>query len=68
MEATDREMRRIRFVRSRDGEQAAIDFVRRTYTAYRAALQTPYGSAYRGELIASCAVFRRVKSRGLADY
>ena len=66
MTAFRRERERLTFVEGRDGTPAAIEFARRTFKQYRAALaernqggfRSGYGLAYRKELVISCLVFR----------
>jgi len=61
------ESARLSFVAGRDGFDAVRPFAAQTYRLYRECLRskktgkpTPYGRAYREELIGSCVVFRRV--------
>lgn len=58
---------RLAFVEDRDGVDAMIEFARLVYGLYRECLRgkktgkpSPYGKAYREELLISCVVFRRV--------
>lgn len=53
-----RERARLAFVAGRDGAAEARDFAQRTKWLYRKALSTPYGKAYRRELVISRLVFR----------
>ncbi len=60
------EYARLAFVVDRDGLDEMLFFARQTYRQYRAALRgkdgkpTPYGKAYRLELLCSCVVLRKV--------
>ena len=60
------EYARLAFVAGRDGIDEMLFFARQTYRLYRAALRgkdgkpSPYGKAYRIELLCSCIVFRKV--------
>jgi len=56
------ELKRIEFIRSRDGDEGAIAFIKRTYPVYRRAIldKRQFASlpGYKKEFIVSCIVFR----------
>ncbi len=62
-EIKEAERQRIAFYINRDGIKAAKEFMQQTYKIYRKARKTPYGKAYRLELIVSCLVFRHYLRR-----
>ena len=57
---------RLAFIEVRDGAEKMIEFAKQTYKVYRlcrrgkTGMPTPYGKAYRNELIVSCVVLRQV--------
>ncbi len=63
-EIREGEHTRLAYIESRDGYPAARAFARQTYGIYRRARKTPYGKAYRAELIVSCVVFRNFLRNG----
>ena len=61
------ERSRLSFMLGRDGIEGMREFAAQTYRCYRECRRskktgkpTPYGKAYREELVASCVVLRRV--------
>lgn len=58
--ATNRELARLQWVHDTQGYDELVRFARQGMTVYLKALRTPYGKAYRYELLASLLVYRKL--------